>query len=48
MSVFRFSVERVTQFLRLRVFMFQCGFGCIDACVLVVLDTRNVEHVLVK
>ena len=27
-------------------FMFQCSIRCIDTCVLVVLDMRNVEHLL--
>ena len=41
---FVFSAGHVTQVSRFRVFMFQCS--CIDTCVLVVLDMRNVEHLL--
>ena len=44
-SVF-FSAGRVTQVSRVRVFMFQCSIRCIDTCVLVVLDMRNVEQLL--
>ena len=43
---FVFSAGRVTQVSRFRVFMFQCSIRCIDTCVLVVLDMRNVEHLL--
>ena len=43
---FGFSAGRVTQVTRFRVFMVQCGIRCIDTCVLVVLDMRNVEHLL--
>ena len=43
---FVFSAERVPQVSRVRVFMFQCSVRCIDTCVLVVLDMRNVEHFL--
>ena len=39
-------VGRVTQVSRFRVFMFQCSIRCSDTCVLVVLDMRNVEHLL--
>ena len=45
-SVFVFSAGRVTQVSRFRVFMFQCSIRCIDTCVLVVLDMRNIEHLL--
>ena len=37
---------RVAQVSRFRVFMFQCSFCRIDTCVFVVLDMRNVEHLL--
>ena len=43
---FVFSAGRVPQVSRFRVFMFQCSIRCIDTCVLVVLDMRNVEHLL--
>ena len=43
---FVFSAVRVPQVSRFRVFMFQCSIRCIDTCVLVVLDMRNVEHLL--
>ena len=43
---FVFSAGRVIQVSRFRVFMFQCSIRCIDTCVLVVLDRRNVEHLL--
>ena len=43
-GVFWFSARRVTQVSCFRVCMFQRSFRCIDACVLVVLDMRKVEH----
>ena len=43
---FVFSAGRVPQASRFRVFMFQCSIRCIHTCVLVVLDMRNVEHLL--
>ena len=43
---FVFLRGRVIQVSRFRVFMFQCSIRCIDTCVLVVLDMRNVEHLL--
>ena len=45
-SVFFFSAVCVTRVSRFRVLMFQCSTRCIDTCVLVVLDMRNVEHFL--
>ena len=45
-SLMFFSAGRVTRVSRFRVFMFQCSIRCIDTCVLVVLDMRNVEHLL--
>ena len=41
-----FSAGRVTLVSCFRVFMFQCSIRCIETYVLVVLDMRNVEHLL--
>ena len=43
---FVFSAGRLPQVSRFRVFMFQCSIRCIDTSVWVVLDMRNVEHIL--